>query len=88
MKEKRNTYIDMIRGVVGLGIICIHTAFWCGQSYIPTCFQTLTLLIDVSLFFFLSRWVRVIKRVIFRVRRWYAFTFRNYFSSSCNIFAQ
>lgn len=54
--EKRNTYIDMIRGVAAIGVISIHTAFWGGQGYTPLWFQTLTLLIDVPLFFFLSGW--------------------------------
>lgn len=52
----RNTYIDMLRGIAALGVIAIHTAFWSGQSYTPIWFQSLTLLIDVPFFFFLSGW--------------------------------
>lgn len=54
--KSRNTYIDMIRGIAALGVICIHTAFWSGESYVPAWLKSLTLAIDVPLFFFLSGW--------------------------------
>lgn len=52
----RNTYIDMLRGIAALGIISIHTAFWSGESYTPIWFRSVTLMLDVPFFFFLSGW--------------------------------
>jgi len=54
--KKRNTYIDMVRGIAALSIINIHTAFWSGGHFVPAWAQNLTLLVDVPLFFFLSGW--------------------------------
>ena len=52
----RNTYIDFLRGLAAINIILIHTAFWSGSQYVPVWFQSLTLLIDVPLFFFIAGW--------------------------------
>lgn len=51
---KRDLYIDFAKGFATLAIIFIHTVFWSGQFYIPTAFRTLSLLIDVPLFYALS----------------------------------
>lgn len=56
MTNTRNTYIDSLRGCASLGIIAIHTAFWSGTSYTPVWFRSLTLLLDVPFFFFISGW--------------------------------
>lgn len=52
----RNYYIDFLRGLAAINIILIHTAFWSGSEYTPVWFQSLTLLIDVPLFFFIAGW--------------------------------
>lgn len=52
--KKRNSNIDFYRGIAAIGIISIHTAFWTGEAYCPMWFKSLTLLVDVPLFFFLS----------------------------------
>jgi peptidoglycan/LPS O-acetylase OafA/YrhL len=52
----RNYYIDFLRGLAAINIILIHTAFWSGSEYVPVWFQSLTLLIDVPLFFFIAGW--------------------------------
>ena len=52
----RNYYIDFLRGLAAINIIIIHTAFWSGSEYVPVWFQSLTLLIDVPLFFFIAGW--------------------------------
>lgn len=55
-EEKRNHYLDFLRGVAAVNIIFIHTVFWSGTSYVPTSLQTLSLILDVPFFFFLSGW--------------------------------
>lgn len=53
----RDNYLDTIRGIAAISIIIIHTAFWSGATYgVPDWMQTLTLAIDVGLFFFLAGW--------------------------------
>lgn len=51
---KRNDNIDFFRGVAAVWIIFIHTCFWSGSSYVPTWLQSLSLIIDVPLFVFIS----------------------------------
>lgn len=53
---KRYEYIDFLRGVATVGIVAIHTAFWGGESYVPSWFKNMTLLLDVPFFFYLSGW--------------------------------
>lgn len=57
VKKNRDLLIDALKGLSALGVLAIHTAFWYGESYTPAWFRSLTLLIDVPLFFFLSGWV-------------------------------
>ena len=53
----RDNYLDTVRGLAAIGVVAIHTAFWSGQSYgVPEEIQTLTLAVDVGLFFFLAGW--------------------------------
>lgn len=54
--KERNQYIDMLKGIAALGIISIHTAFYAGVAYTPIWFRSMTLLLDVPFFFFLSGW--------------------------------
>lgn len=56
MKNNRDPLIDCVRGIAVLGVLAIHTAFWSGSEYVPDWFQSLTLLVDVPLFFFVSGW--------------------------------
>ena len=51
---KRNDNIDFFRGVAAVWIIFIHTCFWSGSMYVPTWLQSLSLIIDVPLFVFIS----------------------------------
>lgn len=51
---KRDNTIDLFRGIAALAIVIIHTSFWSGSSYVPPIIQSLTLLIDVPLFMFIS----------------------------------
>lgn len=53
---QRNAFIDAMRGVAALGVVAIHTAFHSGTAYTPSWFQSLTLLVDVPLFFVLAGW--------------------------------
>jgi len=54
VEEKRDHYIDFVRGLAALNIIFIHTTFWSGERYVPELVETLSLCMDVPLFFFLS----------------------------------
>lgn len=54
MKQTRNHYVDFLRGVAMINIVFIHTVFWSGSSYIPAIMRSLSLILDVPFFFFLS----------------------------------
>lgn len=56
MNIKRDYYIDFLRGLAAINIIIIHTAFWSGEQYVPNFIKSITLLLDVPLFFFLAGW--------------------------------
>lgn len=59
---RRDHYLDTARGVAAIGVIAIHTAFWSGETYgVPMWFRSLTLGIDVGLFFFLAGWAFSLK---------------------------
>lgn len=53
-KTSRSSFIDLARGICALSIVFIHTVFWSGSGYVPTYVASLSLLIDVPVFFFLS----------------------------------
>lgn len=50
----RDNYYDMVKGIVALNIIVIHTAFWSGTEYVPQFLRNLSLIADVPAFIFLS----------------------------------
>lgn len=52
--SNRDNYIDLMRTICTIGIIFIHTVFWSGESYCPKYIQSLSLLIDVPAFFFIT----------------------------------
>ena len=52
--KKRDNNIDLIRGIAVIWIIFIHTCFWSGEIYVPTWLKSLSLIIDVPLFIFIS----------------------------------
>jgi len=52
--KKRDNLIDIFRGIAILAIIIIHTTFWSGSSYVPDYIRSLSLIIDVPLFIFIS----------------------------------
>lgn len=54
--QKRDYYLDFLRGIAVIGVIIIHTAFKSGTSYVPEFMQSITLLLDVPFFFFISGW--------------------------------
>ena len=51
---KRDNSIDFFRGVAAIWIIFIHTCFWSGEVYVPVWLKSLSLIIDVPLFIFIS----------------------------------
>ena len=51
---KRDNNIDFFRGVAAIWIIFIHTCFWSGEVYVPVWLRSLSLIIDVPLFMFIS----------------------------------
>ena len=67
-KGSRDQSLDFLRGLAALNIILIHTVFWSGENYVPQRVQTLSLLLDVPFFFFLSGWaadyVRSLKKTL------------------------
>lgn len=53
-KTLRDEYYDIVKGIVAINIIVIHTVFWLGTSYVPNQIQKFILLLDVPCFFFCS----------------------------------
>lgn len=52
---ERDEYIDIVKGIAILSVIFIHTVFWSGSTYgVPQWLQSLSLLIDVPIFFLMS----------------------------------
>lgn len=51
---KRDNNIDFFRGIAAIWIIFIHTCFWSGEVYVPVWLRSLSLIIDVPLFVFIS----------------------------------
>ena len=51
---KRDNTIDFLRGFAAIWIILIHTCFWSGEAYVPIWLRSLSLIIDVPLFIFIS----------------------------------
>lgn len=51
---KRDNNIDFFRGVATIWIIFIHTCFWSGEVYVPVWLKSLSLIIDVPVFMFIS----------------------------------
>lgn len=49
----RDRYIDIARGVCIISLVHLHTAFWSG-NFLPTWWQSVTLLLDVPAFFFIA----------------------------------
>lgn len=54
MGSKRNYNLDFFRGIAAIWIVFIHCCFWSGEGYVPKMVQSLSLLIDVPLFIFIS----------------------------------
>lgn len=54
--KPRDRFIDLIKGIAVLNIVVIHTTFWSGESYVPNLVKSLSLMIDMPLFFFMSGW--------------------------------
>lgn len=55
MKE-RDLYLDFYRGLATISIIFIHTVFHSGSMYVPELLRTISLIVDVPFFIFLSGW--------------------------------
>lgn len=51
---KRDDNIDFFRGIAAVWIIFIHTCFWSGEVYVPVWLRSLSLIIDVPIFMFIS----------------------------------
>lgn len=54
MENNRDHYVDFLRGIATLNIIFIHTTAWSGSRYVPANIFSLSLILDVPFFFFLS----------------------------------
>jgi peptidoglycan/LPS O-acetylase OafA/YrhL len=54
MGSNRDRFIDFCKGFLILWVVQIHTVYWSGETYIPKVPRQLSLLIDVSMFFFIS----------------------------------
>lgn len=55
-EKGRDNSLDLLRGLAALNIIFIHTTFWSGEAYVPQKVESLSLIVDVPFFFFLSGW--------------------------------
>lgn len=54
LHSMRDSYLDIVRGIVVLGIVFIHTCFWSGTDYVPFSIQQFSLICDVPAFLFIS----------------------------------
>ena len=54
--KQRDKYLDFYRGIAVISIIFIHTSFHSGESYVPNLVRTLSLLVDVPFFMFMTGW--------------------------------
>ena len=52
--NKRDFYLDTVKGLLVIGIVFIHTVFCSGISYIPQYMRNIALCFDVPLFFFVT----------------------------------
>ena len=52
--QKRDNYIDFIKGLAVIAVVFIHTVFWSGGSYVPVFWRNLALLFDVPVFFLMT----------------------------------
>lgn len=79
--KKRDCYLDFYRGIAILSVMFIHTTFHSGVSYIPDTVRTLSLLLDVPFFMFLTGWsawyshtpVRIFKSIFDIWKKWLFF---------------
>lgn len=55
--NKRDFYIDNVRGLATLSVIFIHTVFWSGGLYVPDYMRNAALFFDVPIFFLLTGFV-------------------------------
>lgn len=73
--KKRDNSLDLLRGLAALSIIFIHTTFWSGEAYVPRKLESLSLILDVPFFFFLTGWgagyVRSLKKSLLSLVRIY-----------------
>jgi len=53
-RHERDHYADFLRGIATLNIIFIHTIAWSGKKYVPANIYSLSLILDVPFFFFIS----------------------------------
>ena len=54
MSTKRLESVDIWKGVTILSVLVIHTCFWSGRQYLPDWMRHVSLLLDVTVFFFIS----------------------------------
>lgn len=52
--KKRFESIDIWKGITILSVVLIHTVFWSGRFYLPDWTRQVVLLLDVTVFFFIS----------------------------------
>lgn len=55
--NKRDYFIDNVRGMATLSVIFIHTVFWSGAFYVPNYMRVISLFFDVPVFFLLTGFV-------------------------------
>jgi len=72
MRKKRLETVDIWKGITILSVVLIHTVFWSGRLYLPDWTRQVVLLLDVTVFFFISGYLlrsRSSKTVVQRTGR-------------------
>lgn len=58
VRRPREHYINLVHGICAVSIVFIHTCFCSGSSYVPMPMRSISLLLDVSAFFFIAGMTR------------------------------
>lgn len=77
--KKRDSYIDVVKGLMMISVINIHTVYWSLAKFTPDIVRQLAYFVDIPIFFFLSGYllhlsgfIGTSKKIIFQFIRLYS----------------